>query len=173
MTTIQVTDTRSADTPNTGTLNTGINHAGSPQATLAGRILHRLSGSRYLGLSAFLFAFLQTLCPALIAISAVRVFIGLGALAAAAGTDAPVRGWHADSIRIPMMLLAAFGAALNLFILWHVRRLRARPAAQWRIAPLSPGKLRSERVQIVLAVLTFVCLAAESIAHSMMHHLHH
>jgi hypothetical protein len=72
-----------------------------------------------------------------------------------------------------MMLLAAFGAALNLFILWHVRRLRARPAAQWRIAPLSAGKLRSERVQIVLGILTFVCLAAESIAHSMMHHLHH
>ena len=175
---MKVTDTLSADTPNTGALNTGINHAGSSQATLARRIparriLDRLSGSRYLGLSAFLFAFLQTLCPALIAISAVRVFIGLGALAAAAGTDAPVRGWHADSIRIPMMLLAAFGAALNLFILWHVRRLRARPAAQWRIAPLSASKRRSERVQIVLAILTFVCLAAEWIAHPIMHHLHH
>ncbi|HEX4582342.1 MAG TPA: hypothetical protein VH139_09785 [Acidobacteriaceae bacterium] len=97
MTTIQVTDTVSADTPNSGTLNTGIDHEGSPQATLAGRIfnqriLHRLSGSRYLGLSAFLFAFLQTLCPALIAISAMRVFIGLGALAAAAGTDAQPAG---------------------------------------------------------------------------------
>ena len=47
----------------------------------------RIAGSRYLGISAFLFAILQTLCPAVIAISAVRVFIGLGALAAAAGTD--------------------------------------------------------------------------------------
>ena len=170
---IQVTDTVSTDTPNTGTLNNGINHAGSPPATLAGRVLNRVSGSRYLGLSAFLFAFLQTVCPALIAISAVRVFIGLGALAAVAGTDAQPLAWHVDWIRIPMMLLAAFGAALNLFIIWHVRRLRARPAAQWRIAPLSASKRRSERAQIVLAVLTFVCLAAESIAHSMMHHLHH
>jgi hypothetical protein len=71
-----------------------------------------------------------------------------------------------------MMLIAAFGAALNLFVIWHVRRLRARPAAQWRIAPLSPGKLRSERVQIILAVLTFVCLAAEWITHSILHHPH-
>ncbi len=54
----------------------------SPQSTVA----ERIAGSRYLGLSAFLFAFLQTLCPAVIALSAVRVFIGLGALAAAAGT---------------------------------------------------------------------------------------
>jgi MFS family permease len=144
----------------------------SQQPAPADRILDRITRSRYLGLSAFLFAFLQTLCPAVIAISAVRVFIGLGALAAAAGTDAQPHGWHADWIRIPMMMLAAFGAALNLFIIWHVRRLRARPAAQWRIAPLSAKKLRSERVQILLAVLTFVCLAAEWIAHSMLHHPH-
>jgi MFS family permease len=139
---------------------------------ISDRITERIAGSRYLGISAFLFAILQTLCPAVIAISAVRVFIGLGALAAAAGTNAPPHGWHADWIRIPMMWIAAFGAALNLFVIWHVRRLRARPAAQWRIAPLSPGKLRSERAQIVLAVLTFVCLAAEWITHPMMHHPH-
>ena len=133
----------------------------------------RIAGARYLGISAFLFAFLQALCPAVIAFSAVRVAIGLGALAAAAGSDVPPHGWHADWIRIPMMLIAAFGAALNLFVIWHVRRLRARPAAQWRIAPLPPDKLRGERIQIALAVLTFVCLAAEWITHPMMHHLHH
>jgi hypothetical protein len=140
----------------------------STQAT----IVERIAGSRYLGVSAFLFALLQTLCPAVIAFSAVRLFIGLGALAAAAGTNAAPRGWHADAIRIPMMLIAALGAALNLFVIWHVRRLRARPAAQWRIAPLSTSKRRSERWQIVLAILTFVCLAAEWITHPMMHHPH-
>jgi MFS family permease len=154
---------------NTTTMKaTDIDNPASPPGTFA----ERIAGSRYLGLSAFLFAFLQALCPAVIALSAVRVFIGLGALAAAAGTNAAPRGWHADAIRIPMMLIAALGAAVNLFVIWHVRRLRARPAAQWRIAPLAPGKLRSERLQIVLAVLTFVCLAAEWITHPMMHHLH-
>jgi hypothetical protein len=134
--------------------------------------VERIASSRILGISSLLFAFLQTLCPAVIAISAVRVAIGLGALAAAAGSDAQPRAWHADWIRIPMMLVAAFGAALNLFVIWHVRRLRSRPAAQWRIAPLPQGKLRGERVQIALAVLTFVCLAAEWITHPMMHHPH-
>jgi hypothetical protein len=133
----------------------------------------RIASWRYLGISSFLFAFLQALCPALIAISAVRVAIGLGALAAAAGSDAPPTGWHAAWIRIPMMLLAALGAALNLFVIWHVRRLRTRPAAQWRTAPLAQGKLRGERMQIALAVLTFICLAAEWIVHPMLHHLHH
>jgi uncharacterized membrane protein len=62
---------------------------------------------------------------------------------------------------------------LNLFVIWHVRRLRARPAAQWRIAPLPARKLRSERLQIVLGILTFACLAAEWLTHSMIHHPHH
>ena len=135
--------------------------------------LERIVGSRFVSISAFVFAALQALCPAVIAFSAVRVFIGLGALAIAAGTNAPARGWHADWIRIPMMTVAAIGAALNLFVIWHIRRLRARPAAQWRVRPLPPGKLRSERLQIVLAVITFVCLAAEWITHPIMHHPHH
>jgi hypothetical protein len=160
---MRVTDIASADIYNTDSQN-----AEPPQPTPS----ERIAGWRFLGVSWFLFAFLQALCPAVIAISAVRVAIGLGALAVAAGTDAPAHGWHAEWIRVPMMLVAAFGAALNLFVIWHVRRLRARPAAQWRIAPLPAGKLRSERLQIVLAVLTFACLAAEWITHPMIHRLH-
>src|ERR1700748_121935 len=133
----------------------------------------RILGSRYVSISAFLFAALQALCPAVIAFSAVRSLIAVGALALAAGTDDPAQGWHADWIRIPMMTLAGIGAALNLFVIWHIRRLRARPAAQWRIGPGPSRKLRNERLQIPLAVLTFVCLAAEWIAHPIMHHPHH
>jgi MFS family permease len=127
---------------------------------------------RYLGISTFLFALLQTLCPAVIALSAVRVGIGLSSLAAAAGTDAAPRGLHQDLIRIPMMILALVGTILNLFVIWQIRRLRNRPAAQWRLAPLPKGKLRSERIQIGLAVLTLLCLAAEWITHPMIHHHH-
>src|SRR3984885_14744329 len=89
---------------------------------ISDRITERIAGSRYLGISAFLFAILQTLCPAVIGISAVRVFIGLGALAAAAGTNAQPHGWHADLIRIPMMWIAAFRPALHLFDILHVPR---------------------------------------------------
>ena len=136
------------------------------------KLADRIAGSRYLGISSFLFALLQTICPAVVAIGAVRVFIGLGALAAAAGTNALLGVWHGDAIRIPMMLIAAIGAGLNLFLIWHLRRLRARPAAQWRIGELPPGKLRGERWQIALAVLTFVCLAAEEITHTILHRPH-
>jgi hypothetical protein len=135
-------------------------------------LAERVAEWRYLGFSSFLFAFLQAVCPAFVAIGAVRIFLGLGALAAAAGAGAMLRAWHTDSIRIPMMLIAALGAALNLFVIWQMRRLRARPAAQWRVTPLEPSKLRSERWQIFLAVLTFVCLAVEESMHWYFHHHH-
>jgi hypothetical protein len=133
----------------------------------------RMAGWRYVGLSSFLFAFLQAVCPALVAIGAVRTVLGIGALAAATGAGAMLRAWHTDAIRIPMMLIAALGAALNLFVIWQMRRLRSRPAAQWRISPLAPDKLRSERWQITLAILTFVCLAVEETMHWLIHHPHH
>ena len=128
---------------------------------------------RYLGFGTFLMALLQALCPAVIAFSAVRVAIRLGALAAAAGTDAAPTGWHQDLVRIPMMFIALAGAGLNLFVIWQIRRLRARPAAQWRIIPVSKKKLRYERIQIALSLLTFFLLAAEWLTHPMVHHLHH
>jgi MFS family permease len=128
---------------------------------------------RYLGFGTFLFALLQALCPAVIALSAVRVAIGLGALAAAAGTHAAPRGFHQDLIRIPMMLFALVGAILNLFVIWQLRRLRKRPASQWRLSPVPKLKLRSERIQIALAVLTFILLAAEWLTHPLIHHPPH
>jgi hypothetical protein len=123
--------------------------------------------------SSFTFALLQSLCTAVLTISGVRVLIGLGALAAAAGTDAPASGWHRDAIRIPMMLLALAGTLVNLYVLWRMRRLRNRPAAQWRVQPLTAKELRSERWQLVLAIATLVLLAAEWITHHKVHHPPH
>lgn len=126
----------------------------------------------WLGVTSVVFALLQALCPAVIAYSGLRVLIGLTALAAAAGTDAPARGVHADIIRIPMMFFALFGTILNLFVIWQVRRLRRSPAAQWRLQPVSAKTLRSERIQIALAIVTFAALLAEWITHPMIHHPH-
>ena len=69
-----------------------------------------------------------------------------------------------------MMILALVGATLNLFVIWQLRRLRARPAAQWRVSPVSPQKLRSERLQIILALLTYAFLITESLTHLKLHH---
>jgi hypothetical protein len=57
------------------------------------------------GLTSFFFILLQSACTAVMAISGVRVVIGLGALAAAAGLNRPAGGFHADLIRIPMMAI--------------------------------------------------------------------
>jgi len=115
------------------------------------------------------FAILQSACTAVIAISGLRVAIGLGALAAAAGIHAPAHGFHQDAIRIPMMVLAFLGAATNLYVVGKVRRLRSKPAAQWRQQPVPKNKLNSERFQIALSILTLLLLAAEWITHPMVH----
>jgi hypothetical protein len=128
--------------------------------------------SRLLTWSAFLFALLQSVCSAVIAISGIRVAIGLTALAAAAGVNTPARGFHADAIRIPMMALALGGSVVNLYLLWNARRLRHRPSAQWRRVPLTAKKKNSERLQLALSLLTLVLLAAECITHRLIHHGH-
>jgi hypothetical protein len=119
--------------------------------------------------SGILFAILQSACTAVIAISGLRVAIGLTALAAAAGIHAPARGFHQDAIRIPMMALALAGSLINLFVIWKIRALRNKPAAQWRLKPVTRQKFNSERFQIVLSVLTLLLLAAEWITHPMIH----
>ncbi|HEY8998044.1 MAG TPA: hypothetical protein VIM60_09100, partial [Edaphobacter sp.] len=114
---------------------------------------------------------LQSACTAVIAMSGFRLLIGLGALAAASGVYGPAKGFHQDAIRIPMMVVAILGASANLYSVWRVRSLRARPASQWRMQPLPIEKLRAERIQIALAVLTLVLVAAEFITHKRMHRL--
>src|SRR6266404_7077933 len=119
--------------------------------------------------SGVIFAVLQSACTAVIAISGLRVAIGLSALAAAAGIHAPAHGFHQDAIRIPMMVLAFLGAVLNLYVVGKVRRLRSRPASQWRQQPVTKKKLSSERYKIALSVLTLLLLAAEWITHPLVH----
>lgn len=124
---------------------------------------------KLLGWSGILFAILQSACTAVIAISGLRVAIGLSALAAAAGIHHPARGFHQDAIRIPMMLFALLGSLINLFVIWKIRSLRSKPASQWRQKPVSAKKLTSERFQIALSILTLILLAAEWITHPMVH----
>ena len=125
--------------------------------------------TKFLNWSGIVFALLQSACTAVIAISGLRVAIGLSALAAAAGIHAPAHGFHQDAIRIPMMVLAFLGAVLNLYVVGKVRRLRSRPASQWRQQPVTKKKLSSERFQIALSVLTLLLLAAEWITHPFIH----
>jgi len=139
-----------------------------PSAPARGSRIFRINTS-FANWSSFVFAILQSACTAVLAVSGLRIAIGLSALAAAAGIHAPAHGFHQDAIRIPMMVLAFLGAVINLYVIWKVRRLRNKPAAQWRVQPVTKKKLNSERFQVALAVLTLLLLAAEWITHPFIH----
>ena len=116
------------------------------------------------------FIVLQSACTAVMAISGVRVAIGLSALAEATiGIHAPAHGFHRDAIRIPMMIAALVGSLINLYVIWRIRSLRARPSSQWRVQAVSAKQRRSEVFQVVLSVVTLALLAAEWITHPMVH----
>jgi hypothetical protein len=117
-----------------------------------------------------MFIVLQSACTAVIAVSGIRVAIGLSALGAATfGIHAPAHGFHRDAIRIPMMIAASAGSLINLYVIWRIRTLRARPSSQWRVQPVSPKRRRSELFQIALSIVSLALVAAEWITHPMVH----
>jgi hypothetical protein len=120
--------------------------------------------------SSFFFALLQSICGAFVAISGLRLAIGIGSFALSTGAATAMERFHADWIRIPMIAIALLGSLLNLGILWQIRHLRNRPAAQWRQKPLSPHQRRMERVQMVLSLATLVLLGVEEYLHFSHHH---
>ena len=124
----------------------------------------------WIGWSSFLFALLQSVCTFFASVNGLRLAIGIGALALSGTARATVRWLHSDVIRLPMIVLALLGTLLNLVVLWQIRRLRARPAAQWRQRPVSRGKMRMERLQLVLSILTLVLIAVEEYWHVHWHH---
>jgi ABC-type xylose transport system permease subunit len=128
-----------------------------------------LNSVKALGSASLLLALLQSLCTAVLTISGIRVAIGLTALAAASGIYAPARGFHQDAIRIPMLIVAAAGALINLGVLAWIWHLRSRPSAQWRRRELTKKQRRSERLQVVLAVVTLILVGLETWTHSMVH----
>jgi hypothetical protein len=95
------------------------------------------------------------------AISGLRLLIGVGALAAAATGLNFLAALHGAALRIPMEILAIAGSVVNLIAVRRVRRLRARPASQWRMKPATPKQLRSESWQVALAVVTLLLVAVE------------
>lgn len=125
---------------------------------------------KLLNWSGIFFAVLQSVCSAFVALSGVRLLIGIGAFAAATGALRIADRMHVPAIRIPMMLLALLGSVWNLAALWRVKTLRRRAASAWRQRPLTRQKQRSEFFQLAISVATLLLLAAESAAHYKLFH---
>jgi hypothetical protein len=126
-------------------------------------------GSWLIGLTSFAFILLQSACTAVMAVSGLRLLIGLGSLAAASFIPGFIFSIHTDKIRIPMMVIAVSGSVLNLYVVWRIRSLRARPASQWRAQPVTAKQRRSESIQIVLSILTLLLVVAEICTHHALH----
>jgi hypothetical protein len=121
--------------------------------------------------SSFFFALLQSICTFFGAANGLRFAIGLGSVVLSAGAGTMVDHFHADALRIPMVVLAIIGSFLNLIVLAQVRRLRRRPASHWRQQPPGPHKLRMERLQILLSIATLTLVAVEELLHYRFHGL--
>jgi hypothetical protein len=121
--------------------------------------------------SSLVFAMLQSICTFFAAMNGLRIAIGIGSLVLASSTAALIDRFHADWLRLPMIVLAVLGSLVNLIVLWQVRRLRNLPAAQWRQSP-QPARLRSQRVQLVLSIVTLILVALEERQHLIwLHHI--
>jgi hypothetical protein len=138
----------------------------TPQSELKEAVGTTIAQRWAVSLTSLFFILLQSVCSLLMAVSGVRVLIGLGALAAVtAGANAPSTGLHRDQIRIPMMILAVVGSLINLYVIWRIRSLRSRKSSQWRQQPISRKRIWGEKAQIALAILTLILVAAEFFAH--------
>jgi hypothetical protein len=121
------------------------------------------------GLTSLFFMLLQSACTAFMAVSGLRLLIGVGALTGATAGMKFLDALHGAALRIPMEIVAIAGSAVNLYAVRRIRRLRARPASQWRMKSATPKQLRSESWQIGLAVLTLLLVAVEWGFHVYLH----
>lgn len=115
--------------------------------------------------SSFCFILLQSVCTAVMAVSGLRLIIGIGSLAAASTGIKLLDTIHGDAIRIPMVMLALAGSLVNLYVIWRIRSLRSRASSSWRVTAATPSKKRAETLQIVLSLATMVLIATEWVGH--------
>jgi hypothetical protein len=111
----------------------------------------------------------ESICVAAVGLSGVRVLFGLTSLLAA-GAGGPAQGFHREALRIPLLTIGALGAVISLLLWWNEERLRRNPAARWRMRPLTPRQQWQRRLQLGLAILTLLLVAAELITHPWFHH---
>jgi hypothetical protein len=126
------------------------------------------TGRLLLAWGSLVLAAVESICVAAVGLSGIRVALGLTSLLAA-GAAGPARGFHREAIRIPLLTIGAIGAVLSLLLLWNEERLRRNPASAWRIKPLTPKQRRRRWLQLILAVVTLLLVAAELITHPWLH----
>lgn len=124
-----------------------------------------LPGGNRVAAATFGVSVIQGLCVWFMAIGAVKVALGVGALGAAGAASFI----HSDPVRITLMALAVLGATATLFVIWNQLRLRNRATAQWRRKPLTLREKRRMGIAVTAAMLSYVFVVAEVFAHRYLH----
>ena len=106
-------------------------------------------------------ATIQGVCAILVASSSLKVLLGIAGIAAAVKTSS----FHADKFRVPLLLVSAALASLTLYVLWNGWRLRRRPAARWRIRPLSRAQKLGIWFSFLASILSWLLIIVEIIEH--------
>ena len=116
--------------------------------------------------SGLLFSVLQSVCTAVVALNGVRLAIGIGSLTMSTGLGAAMEHFHQITwLRVTLLVGALSGSILTLVIVLRAIRLRNRPAARWRLRPLSSKQKRMELLQISLSVITLLLVVMEEYLH--------
>jgi len=116
--------------------------------------------------SSLLFSVLQSICTAIVALNSVRLAIGIGSLAMTTGLGAAMEHFHQITwLRVTLLVSALSGSILTLGIVLRAIRLRNRPAARWRLRPLSSKQKRMELLQVSLSLLTLLLVVVEEYLH--------
>ena len=126
---------------------------------------HTRKARNVIAWSSFVFVVLQSVCTFFTAVSGLRLFIGVGALASITRAGQMWDKSHTDIIRVPMIVFALCGSLLNLAVLRRIRSLRARPEAKWRSKPTATRTVHMERAQLVLSIATLILFAVEEATH--------
>jgi hypothetical protein len=125
--------------------------------------------STVLGWSALFLAAVESLCVAAVALSGVRVVLGLSSLIAATAAG-PAHGFHREALRVPILWASGVIALINLLLLWNENRIRQNPAAAWRLQPFTPKQRRQRWMQLATSIGALLLILAEVITHPWFHH---
>ena len=87
-----------------------------------------------IGLTGLFFILLQSACTAFMALSGLRLLIGLGSLAAATAGTNLLASIHGAAIRVPMEIFAIAGSVINLYAIWRVVEFRRELPSRLRAA---------------------------------------
>jgi hypothetical protein len=115
--------------------------------------------------AAFVGSLVEGACAILVASASAKLFVGLGAVAAAVKASR----LHVDIVRIPVLLISAGAALITLLVLWNAWRARNQSAARWRKKPMTLREKFSFATTLLASVLTLALVVGEAIEHPIFH----